>query len=284
MKEGDRLKNVGFIGTGNMGTILIEAFLEARAFTPENVHITNRTIEKAIQIATKHKGIHVHEDVTSLIKTCDWIFLCVRPLQIFPIIREVRELLTKEKTVISITSPILVSELQLECDARVVRFVPSIVNRALEGPSLVTFGDHIEEKDRKELFTVFSSISRPEMIEDSTIRIASDLASCGPAFFSFFIEKYVDAAVKETNIHEDDATQIVEAMLIGYGELLKKKIYNLETLREKVTVKGGITGEGLKVLQAEIRDLFHLLIRATHKKFEEDRLLIQQQLKNESKE
>lgn len=42
--------NIGFIGTGNMGTILIEALIESRAVIPSSLTITNRTIDKALNI------------------------------------------------------------------------------------------------------------------------------------------------------------------------------------------------------------------------------------------
>jgi len=41
-------------------------------------------------------------------------------------------------------------------------------------------------------------------------------------------------------------------------------------LRKKVHVKGGVTGEGLKVLEEEARELFHHVIQKTHAKFYED--------------
>lgn len=50
--------NIGFIGTGNMGTILIEALIESRAVIPSSLTITNRTIDKALNIKTipRHSG------------------------------------------------------------------------------------------------------------------------------------------------------------------------------------------------------------------------------------
>ena len=60
-------------------------------------------------------------------------------------------------------------------------------------------------------------------------------------------------------------------MLIGLGDLLSKGIYTLPTLQEKVCVKGGITGEGIKVLEAsKIDETFADVFRATHEKFAED--------------
>ena len=51
--------NIGFIGTGNMGTILIEALIESRAVIPSSLTITNRTIDKALNIKKRFPDIQV---------------------------------------------------------------------------------------------------------------------------------------------------------------------------------------------------------------------------------
>ena len=66
-------------------------------------------------------------------------------------------------------------------------------------------------------------------------------------------------------------------MLIGLGELLKKGYYTLPTLQEKVCVKGGITGEGIGVLEDGIGDIFEKLFQATHSKFNEDLEIVAKQ-------
>jgi len=46
-------------------------------------------------------------------------------------------------------------------------------------------------------------------------------------------------------------------MLIGTAKLLEKNHYTLQELQEKVLVKGGITGEGIKVLEeGRLTELF----------------------------
>ncbi|SDY50768.1 competence protein ComER [Evansella caseinilytica] len=272
------MKRIGFIGTGSMGKILIQSFLEARAIAPEKLWITNRTIEKAYALAASYEELNVVHDARTLIKQCDWIFICTKPLQIIPILQDNADVLTAEQTIISITSPILVHELASVTTANAVRFIPSIVNRALDGPSLVTFGTAVNEADKTDLLRLFSAVSKPEIIDDSITRIASDIGCCGPAFLSFLIEKMIDAAVEKTKISEEEATAIMESMLIGYGELLKQKHFTLQTLQERVTVPGGVTGAGLEVLKAEITDQFHHLFEKTHEKYDEDRHLVQKQM------
>ncbi|WP_257009817.1 late competence protein ComER [Evansella halocellulosilytica] len=272
------MKRVGFIGTGSMGSILIESFIEARALTPTDVTITNRTMEKALHLARSYKGMKVVSKPEQVIQQCEWIFLCVKPHQMIPLLRNVKGDLTGDHTIISITSPLLVEELECVVEGGVVRFIPSIVNRALEGPSLVTFGQQIEKEEQQQFMDFFRMISRPQIINDSITRVASDLGSCGPAFLSYLLERMIQGATEETEITNEQATNIVESMLIGYGELLRQNHFTLPTLRERVTVPGGVTGEGLKVLEKEVGKQFNYVFQRTHEKFSEDRKIIKEQL------
>ncbi|QDI92913.1 hypothetical protein EPH95_18530 [Salicibibacter halophilus] len=51
-------------------------------------------------------------------------------------------------------------------------------------------------------------------------------------------------------------------MIIGMGTLFSKRLYNLQTLQEKVKVPGGVTGVGLEVLKQ--RKACSMIIAATH--------------------
>lgn len=88
--------------------------------------------------------------------------------------------------------------------------------------------------------------------------------------FSNLIQKFIEAAVKETKISKEVATKLAAEMLVGMGSLIEKDYYTLSTLQEKVSVKGGVTGEGIKVLEeSEIRETFQEIFK-THEKFAQD--------------
>ena len=74
--------------------------------------------------------------------------------------------------------------------------------------------------------------------------------------FQLFNPTFIQAAVHETKIDVRNATILASEMLIGLGELLRKGYYTLPTLQEKVCVKGGITGEGINVLENELGEYF----------------------------
>lgn len=265
---------IGIIGTGNMGTILIDALIDGNATSPSNLVITNRTMEKAEKLKHKYEEITVETKVENVIKYCDLILICVKPQDIFPIIYEHKNDFTKEKCLVSITSPIPPQWLEQVVSSSCARIIPSITNRALSGVSLFTFGEKCSTGWRTTLLTLFSPISTPVIIEEEVTRVASDIVSCGPAFYSYLTRRLIDAAVEETAIDYETATKLVEHMLIGLGELLKKGVYSLPTLEEKVCVKGGITGEGIKVLESEVDGIFEKVFQATHKKYFEEVNLI----------
>lgn len=264
--------NVGIIGTGNMGRILIEAFIDGKALSPSSLFITNRTIVKAMKIKDCYPDINVMANSAEVAGQAQLIFLCVKPHEVFKVIEEITPFLTKEHCVISITSPISVEQLEMILPCSTARVIPSITNRALAGVSLMTFGSQCGEEFQKKITSLFRRISTPVMIKEEITRASSDIVSCGPAFFTYLARKFIRACVDETLVDEVTATKLTSEMLIGLGELLKKKYYSLPSLQEKVCVRGGVTGVGIEVLENELGDIFHHLFRATQKKFTEDQL------------
>jgi competence protein ComER len=269
MKEG-RVMKIGIIGTGNMGRILAEALIDGNAVSPSSMMITNRTLSKAMEIQKIYPGLTVGRNALEVAKNSDAIFICVKPHNVWDVLDDIMPVVEKDKCIISITSPITVEQIESKVDCSVMRIIPSITNRALAGVSLFTYGNHCSSEWKTSLCTLFQNVSVPLEIDEDITRVASDIVSCGPAFFSHLVQSFIAAAVKETEIDDETATNLASEMLIGLGELLRKKHYTLPTLQEKVCVKGGITGEGIKVLESETGDMFEKLFQATHKKFEEE--------------
>ncbi|MFZ7945468.1 MULTISPECIES: late competence protein ComER [Bacillaceae] len=262
--------NIGIIGTGNMGTMLVEALIDGKTIAPSSMMITNRTKAKAFLLKDKYKGIRVGANAEEVAAQSDLVFICVKPLEIFKVLDKINPHLGPEKCLISITSPVSTSQIEKKVSCSTVRVIPSITNRALTGVSLVTYGENCSEYWKTNVNQLISNISVPVCIGENITRVASDIVSCGPAFFSYLLQRFIEAAVKETEIDKEAATIFTSEMIVGLGELIKQGHYTLPSLQEKVSVKGGITGEGIKVLENEIGDVFEHLFQATHAKFKED--------------
>jgi len=131
---------IGVIGTGNMGRILIEAFLESGAIKEDELIITNRTLKKALDIKQTYSGVCVVASAEEVVQRATIVFLCVKPLDIHPLLQQLSSFWTKQHCLVSITSPISVEQLEAVVPCQVVRVIPSIANRARAGSSLITFG------------------------------------------------------------------------------------------------------------------------------------------------
>lgn len=262
--------NVGFVGTGNMGRILIESFIESGAIRPSFIYMTNRTKAKAESIKNIYPETNLMNSAEDVVNRSDLVFICVKPLDIHPLLKKLEHLLSPNKCLLSITSPISVEQLESLVKCQVARAIPSITNRAFSGVSLITYGNSCHKDTQRSIEELFEQISNPVQIEDDITRVSSDIVSCGPAFFSYLLQKFVEGAVSETNITKDQAILLASEMIVGMGKLLETDLYTLPTLQEKVCVKGGVTGKGIEVLEEEVGDMFKKVFHVTHEKYYED--------------
>ncbi|MFB4164857.1 late competence protein ComER [Alteribacillus sp. JSM 102045] len=265
------MKNIGIVGVGNMGGMLTEVMMERGGIPEKNMYIYNRTLDRSLDFKTSFPHLNVAADLPGLLTKVDIVFLCMRPGQYKDILYDLQRHLAYDQILATITSPVLLEDLENLPVRRVVRTVPSIVNKTGKGPLLLTFGERWTETEKKSFQTWLSKFSQPVTISDDILRVSSDIVSCGPAFISFLIERFIYSAVGETSIKLEDAEQLAEKMMISYGYLLQQGHYDLRSLREKVNVPGGITGEGLKVLDKHSEGMFEEVFQQTHHKFAKDK-------------
>ncbi|WP_028610341.1 late competence protein ComER [Paenibacillus harenae] len=262
--------NVGFIGTGTMGSLLIEAFIASGALSPSQISVSNRTFAKAQALADRYSGMRAEFSNESAACGCDVVFLCIKPHEFKRVVDDLKPVVRPDQILVSITSPVLISHLEGELDCKIAKVIPSITNYVLSGASLCIYGQTMQEEDKASLESLLSHISDPLRIDESYTRIVSDLSSCGPAFISFLLEQFVDAAVEETGIGREVALKVASAMLLGTGMLLTEGGLTPEQVQERVAVPGGITAKALNLLRRETDGVFNQLIRTTHDKFRED--------------
>lgn len=262
---------LGFIGTGNMGTVLIESLITGKAVTDKTIGITNRTPEKAQPLLDKHPGITYYHKLEKIVTESDILFFCVKQNDLFTILKQIKPYLSQNQCFISLASAVTTEQLETWFPASWIRLIPSITNRALAGTFLLTFGKNCHPRWKKTVRTLLEKVGNPIEIDNRHVRIAADIASCGPAFLSLLLQKMVSGAVKKANIDEQFATELASQMLIGTAKLLEKNHYTLQELQEKVLVKGGITGEGIKVLEeGRLTELFEAVFTATAEKARKD--------------
>jgi competence protein ComER len=260
----------GFIGTGSMGSILIEAFIQSGAMNPEQIIASNRTPGKAEQLAHKYPGLQLAQSNLDVVNESDLIFLCIKPSEYKKVLDEIQMAVLPNQMVVSITSPVLIKHLEQILPAKISKIIPSITNYVLSGATLCMHGDRMQPEDQDFLENLMAYISSPIRVSEDHTRICSDLSSCGPAFLSFLIQCFIEAAVEETGIPQHEATLLASEMALGTGKLLTTGGFTPAALQERVCVPGGITAEGISILHSELTGVFNRVVKATHAKYKED--------------
>lgn len=261
---------VGVIGTGNMGSVLIDAMLRAGALEPESLMIHNRTTAKALEIAKRWPGIQVSCSPVETAVSSEVLFLCVKPLEFRSVLDKISMFLRREQILVSITSPVMIQKLEQSVSCKVAKVIPSLTNHESSGATLCMYGKRMTERDKERLETLLSAISVPVRIDERHVRAGSDLTSIGPAMLACIVEQMVDAAVKRSGMSRREAERLACEMVLGTGLLLTSGRFSLSDVQQKISVPGGITAKALDALRQQTEGLFDDILATTHRKFDED--------------
>lgn len=256
---------IGIIGTGSMGGMLIRSFLRGGAATPQNLCATNRTPEARIAIAAE-TGIHTADDNRTLVRESNIILLCVRQGDVVLVMEEIKNVLTDDKLLISVASDVPLSALEALTPARVVRVIPSVTSEQLKGVSLIVFSERTAQADREQVISLFGAIGTPVIITEPDIEPYTTLTSCAPAFFAAMVREFAASASRMTGVPVDEAETLARETFIGTAALLEIPGTECADLIRRVATPGGITEVGVNVLSRDFPAVCDEVFAATEEK------------------
>jgi pyrroline-5-carboxylate reductase len=260
-------KMIGFIGTGNMGEILIASLIKAKFTIPEQIVAFDVDGEK-LRLIQKKYGIKGASDNNHLLCQCDPILLCVKPQSMKEVIEEMADSLDSSKLLISIAAgvPLYAIETYARKQLRLIRVMPNINVLVQEGASAIAPGNLATEEDMKLVKAIFDCVGRSITIPEHLMDAVTGLSGSGPAYIFLMIEALTDAGV-HLGMTRDQAFTLVTQTVMGSVKLLSHTGEHPALLREKVTSPGGTTAAGLyKLEEGGLRKtLIDAVIAATQK-------------------
>ncbi|MCR5649944.1 MAG: pyrroline-5-carboxylate reductase [Lachnospiraceae bacterium] len=242
------MRNIGFVGMGNMAYALVEGFVGSKAADPAMIRAYAPHQEK-LQKNCQNLGITAVDDVKNLVQQSDMIFIACKPYQIESALKEVLDII-KGKAVISIASGWGFEKFKrLLGDSVRVQFVmPNTPAMVGEGVFLFEETNSLTEEERNELISLFSSIGIVEELPAKLMDIGSAVSGCGPAFVDVMAEAYADAAVKY-GIPRDTAYRLVSKMIMGSAKLIYDTGKHPAQLKDAVCSPAGTTIRGVEALE-----------------------------------
>ncbi|QRG68520.1 NAD(P)-binding domain-containing protein [Brevibacillus choshinensis] len=267
--------NIGIIGLGSIGQMLVKAFCKSGAAAPEKLMVFNRTQEKAEQLQAEYK-LAIGKTAQEVCDHSDVVFVCTKPLDILPLLRELT--IPARTHVVSVAAGVSIADLEGVHTGAVSKVIPTVTSQELRGVSLYACSQRLTPEQREHFLTLLSSISVPQEISEQAIETATILTSSAPGLIAGILESFAQAAVRKTpELSIDLARHMLVETMLGTAMLLQKEQLGFDQLIERVATKGGITEEGLRVLDKTLPAGFDELFAMTESKHDRLKQLVQQQ-------
>lgn len=249
----DRKKHpqLALLGFGNMGQAIVKGLLRKNIFLPQQIFIYDPAEDKQ-QDAIK-LGVQPVSHEKDLLKNANILLVAVKPQIIQTALQPLSSIISKENLIISIVAGISIryyKELLENPDLRIVRTMPNTPALVSEGITAVSFSKECTEEDKSTAQQIFQSVGKTVLVPEEQIDIVTAVSGSGPAYFFYLCECMIDAG-KALGLSEATVLALVRQTFYGSASLLIHGDDLPETLRARVTSKGGTTESALKTMEGK---------------------------------
>lgn len=240
------------IGAGAMGGALVEGFLIKGAAAPADITVSaphERTLARFAAL-----GVNTTTDNTAAAAGSDVVVVAVKPRLVERVAVELKPVLDyRRQTFVSVAAGVggdkLKAVLAREDGSQPATFI-AIPNIAASVGSSMTFVAPVTAggEDMRRIETLFGSVGKTLVVDESLLAAGTVLASCGIAYAMRYVRASMQGGV-ELGFKAADARGIVLQTVKGAAELLLADGNHPEADIDKVTTPGGLTIRGLNEME-----------------------------------
>ena len=241
-----QFNTIGFIGCGNMGGALAQALPKAG----QDIFLANRTQSKADALAAKI-GATVTDNQT-IAKTCDLIFLGVKPQMMPGVLAELADTFARRPTpfvLVTMAAGLSMATIQQLAGGAypVIRIMPN-TPVSLGAGMILYCADGVAQEDLDGFCTLMAGAGRLDALPESLIDAGCAISGCGPAYVYLFIEALADGGVA-CGLPRDKAMTYAAQTLMGAAELVLESGSHPGALKDAVCSPAGSTIQGVRALE-----------------------------------
>lgn len=247
-----------FIGCGNMGGAMLAGWLAAGE-APARFSVLDPGLPDTPE------GVMLYRDAADLPGTHDVVLLGFKPQQLGQLGPGLQAA-TAGKAVCSLLAGITLAQLAnaFPQGSVHVRVMPNLAARINKSPVILAESG-LAAQQRGDLFAFFDCLGSAVWLDDEAqFDLVTALAGSGPGFVYRFIDALAGAAI-DLGLDEPTAARLALATVEGAAALAAGADASPATLADRVASPGGMTREGLDVLDkdAALRRLLSDTLRAT---------------------
>ncbi len=254
--------NITFIGGGNMASAIIGGLIRKR--WPRKAIRVVEIAPAARERLEREFKVKTHATLDGAAAKSDCIVLAVKPQQMREVAAALKPRLASQ-LVVTIAAGIRVKDLSrwLGGYPRIVRVMPNTPALVHAGISGLYAPVAVGASDRAAAGRILGAVGRILWLErEEGLDAVTAASGSGPAYVFYFIEA-LERAARELGLTAEAAHQLAIETFSGAVRLAAQSSEPLETLRGRVTSKGGTTERALKSMEADrVKDAIVRAVRA----------------------
>jgi pyrroline-5-carboxylate reductase len=247
---------IGLIGSGNMASAMVTGWVRADPSLAARIHLTDRGSGRARQLADEVGSVAggagtptVHADNRALVDAVDIVLLCVKPIDIEDVLREISDVVEPHHIVGSVAAGVQTATMEnlLDDDVPVIRFMPNVPVIVNAGTLVYALGRATSDKVGPTL-ELFELLGTCVELQERLFDAATALSGSGPAFFGLVVEAFEDAAIV-AGLSATIGRELAVTTMVGTAEMLVTSGMSCSDLRRMVTSPGGTAATGLAQME-----------------------------------
>lgn len=289
---------IGVIGYGNMGSMIVNNILKLNLLLDdEELIVSNRHLNKFESLIEEYpeENLSITSDNKEVATQCQKILISVKTPQFKEIIEEIKPFLNENTHIIYTCSGLNFNHIKQYFDGKLSLVIPTLASTVTsnnsisslarrKGVTLVKHNSKVELQERlfvEDLFNEFSYVRRIDNPiyfneeennldpSDNELEISTIISSCGPAFIAMMIKKFTQTCSESSNISQDEIEDMILKTVIGTAMLKDDQGLSNEDIINKVATKGGITQEGVDLLDKKFNKISKALIKTLLSRYDE---------------
>ncbi|MEM1197216.1 MAG: pyrroline-5-carboxylate reductase [Pseudomonadota bacterium] len=230
------------IGCGNMGGAMLAGWLQA-GLPPQRFAVLDPALENAPD------GVALYKDPQDVPGSHDSVLLGFKPQQLSALAPGLQSLVRDRVALHSLLAGLTLEQLEVAFpQARAhVRVMPNLAARINKSP-IILAQRGLTKAQRSETRALYDPLGSAIWLEDeSRFDLLTALAGSGPGFVYRFIDALAQAAIR-LGAQPIEANRLALAMVEGASGLAADADVSPAALADRVASPGGMTREGLDVL------------------------------------
>ena len=240
------MKNLGFLGTGNMGSAIVKGIANSSIC---KIYAYDKDPEK-LKDLEQYNMIPCKSE-QELTETCNYILLAVKPQFLGDVLDIIKPYVSENHVFISICAGISSDFIKQHTNTAVktVIVMPNTPAMLGLGASAIARDNSVSDEDFSFAKEIIAGCGMVREIPMDKMKEIICINGSSPAFIYLFAKGFIDYA-REAGIDEAAALQLFAQSLIGSAKMLTDSGMTVEQLIKQVSSPGGTTLAGLDKLYA----------------------------------